>query len=190
MTTPELSPLDLRQVALANAIYDVDEAVARDLIEEGVSLAGVRVCIDRQRGKAEAIEKWLSDGLPPLTWVVARMLQLESESAEFGLPRSFNQAMAGFGLSQAAAETTRDAELTTRLDALATIGGHLLIAGANADVRMGRTARSQKALDALRTVLPEHATSMRNAANQRLLQALVKKHRPNDIEEEPYRPKL
>lgn len=175
-----------RLSALAIAIVEENERLAQTLIEEGIPLTGKRLPLPTPPGVPA---NWFEDGLPPLVWVVSRMLDQVRGADHDDLPYPIRSAAAQFGLPSQAQAKSYSEEVSQSLEALAQIGGALLLAGASAEVRMGRTARAQKAVDALGVYLPEYATSMRAAANQRLLNALIK-NKPRPAEDETYRRRM
>ena len=176
---------DDRLSALALAIVKKNEKQARDVIAAGVPLTGKRLPLPAPVGVPS---NWFEDGLPPLVWVVSRMLDLVRGSHD-PEPYAIGGLAAQFGLPAQAQARTYPEEISQSLETLAQIGGELLLAGASVEVRMGRTARAQKAVDALGVYLPEYATSMRAAANQRMLNALIK-NRPRPTEDETYRRRM
>lgn len=165
-TTPEH-----RLAQLALAIVQENDLLAMTLIEYGVPLTGKRLPLP---APPSVPSHWFEDGLSPLTWVVNRMLDKVRGDDSDPLPMRLRSVATQFGLPQSEAKQY-SAEVEKSLEALSQIGGALILAGASADVRLGRTARSQKALDALAVYLPEYATSLRAAAHQKLLRGLVKK---------------
>lgn len=195
-----------RLLKLAKAILDEDVVVAVRLIEDGVPLAGKKITIPLADGSGAEIardvrENWLSEGLSPLTWVVGRMLEHEKGEVDDGYgsgysggrgPHSFQLRSTMFGMPVTAAAAPRqyDSETEKSLEALSQIGGALLSAGVKADTRMGRTARSQKALEVLKIRLPEYAAAFQAAANRRRLQDIQKAVKRPEVPEEVYRPKM
>lgn len=174
--TQETTTPEQRLALLALAIVQENDRLALTLIEEGVPLSGKRLPLP---APASVPSQWFDEGLSPLTWVVNRMLEkVRGESAD-PLPMRLRSMATQFGLPQSEARNYGP-EVERSLEALSQIAGNLLLAGASADVRLGRTARSQKALDALAVYLPEYATSMRAAAHQRMLQGMIKKNPRRD----------
>jgi len=154
-------------ITFARAVVSRDESAALELIEAGLPLSGLRISANIP---ADVPRQWLADGLAPLAWVVLEMLRCGREGG-----CQFNgMSFPSLGIQGEMRAKVYSAGQEQTLGVLSKIGGALLMAGANSDVRLGRTARSQKALEALSLQLPEYEKGLRSAANQRKLEALIK----------------
>lgn len=185
-------------VRLAQAICREDAIEASAIIEEGVPLSGKKLSFPLANGSfseppEDVPQSWFSEGLSPLTWVVSRMLDLtRGPSSSMDLQGNV-LASSIFGMPASGTRPKNyGSEIEGSLESLSQIGGAMLAAGVSPDVRMGRTARSQKAIEALKFRLPEYAVSFQSAANRRLLQEIQRKANPGrkTVEQEPYRPKM
>lgn len=193
-----LDTAEARLIRLAQAICQEDPIAASAVIEEGLPLSGRKLSFPLPDGSYptppnDIPESWMSEGLSPLTWVVGRMLEItKGESSGMGGSNSMVNNMLGLPSTGSGRAKNYGSEIETSLEALSQIGGSLLAAGVSPDTRMGRTARSQKAIEALKFRLPEYALAFQSSANRRLLQEIQRKSNPTrqEVDQEPYRPKM
>lgn len=187
---------NLRLVELAQAILARDSLRATYLIEEGLPVNGRKVIFPMGKGglltcPSDVPQKWMDEGLSPLTWVVTEMLALAKECSSDYPSSFFGAGYSVFG-SGVKAPQMYSPKVLEELENLSMIGGELLNAGAKKDTRMGATKLSQKAIDAMNSYLPEYSQAFQAAAHRRALQELRAKIRPKNEDEEyvPPRPKM